>query len=96
MSKAIKIEFDADAATELSRAASEIQYLTNAVGEVFRFFHVGLSMGHLSGSDAEASLIALSELCSRAMEQACQKEGLALAQFSSLLDDKLTEVRNAA
>lgn len=94
MSKSIKIEFDADAAKDLSEAASEIQYLTNSVGEVFRFFHGGLLMGHLSGRDAESSLIALSDLCARAMEHACQKEGQALAQFSSLLDDKLMEVRN--
>jgi len=96
MNKKITVKLDASEAQNLSNAASEIQYLTNSVAEVFKLLQVGISIGHLSGPDAEPGLIALSQLCSRAMEQACENEGLTLALFSDLLDDKLKEKCNAA
>ena len=68
MAKTIKTEFTVDEATELRAAAGEIQYLTNAIHDVFEMLHVSLSMGYISASNGEPGLVAIMELCARAME----------------------------
>ncbi len=91
MNKQVTVKLDVSEAQNLSRAADEIQYLTNSVAEVFKLFHVGLSVGHLSVPEAEPALIAVSDLCARAMDHACGNEGLELGRFSVLLDGLLKE-----
>lgn len=79
----VEMSWTLDQALTLQKAASEAPYLLGNAGEVFALIWSGLAGGFLDRNDA--GLMAVLDLCSRAMRGAAEKEGKELDRLGTAL-----------